>query len=141
MKKIIGLIGTGISWGCTVSCIISMVGYSMMGNDWFLSASKGFNQQIIASMIIGMGWSLPSLIYQNEKLSFIQQWIFHMLVGVIVYIPIAFYMEWFPKGNIFAIIISMGISLVCSLIIWFCFYLYYKNEAKVINKKIQDKKL
>ncbi len=139
MKKIIGLVSIGISWGCTISCIISMIGYSMIGNDWFLSATRSYNQQIIASMIIGLAWSIPSVVYQNEKLSGIQQFIIHMSIGFIVFIPIAFYMGWFPSQNISSIIISLAISIISSLVIWLCFYFYYRNEANVINKKLKDK--
>lgn len=141
LRKIIKLVGTGISWGCTISCFISMIGYSIIGNDWFIHASRSYSEQIIASMIVGMSWSIPTLVYENEKLSFVQQWLIHMFIGFGVFIPIAFYMEWFPKGNIATIMISMTISIVSAIIVWFCFYLYYRYEAKVINKELKNKDL
>lgn len=139
MFKIIKVTGLGISWGCTISCLISMIGYSRIGNDWFILATRSFNEQVIASMIVGMSWSIPSLVYQNEKFSKVQQWMLHMIIGFGVFIPIAFYMEWFPKGNTGAVITSMCISIVSALIVWFCFYLYYRYEAKAINKELKDK--
>ncbi len=141
LRKIFKLICVGISWGCTISCLISMAGYTMMGNEWFLSSPRGFNAQVAAAMIVGMGWSLPTVVYDNEKLSKVQQLLIHAAIGFIVYIPIAFYMQWIPLGNISLMLASILIAIVSAFIVWLCFYFYYKWEAREINREIKEKDL
>lgn len=140
IKKIIKLIAMGICYGCTFSCLISMVGYSILGNEWFVSSPKGYCIQIVAAMIVGIGWTLPTLIYSQEKLSKVQQCLIHIGIGVVVYIPIAFYMEWMPMDNLALMLGSVMFAVIVSLFVWCGFYLYYKKEAQKINKELKEMK-
>lgn len=140
-RKIVRLVCIGISWGCTISCLISMAGYTIMGNEWFLSSPRGFNTQIAASMVVGLGWSLPTVVYDNERLSRVQQLLIHGAIGFIVYIPVAFYMQWIPLGNISLMLASILIAIFSAFIVWLCFYFYYRGEAREINREIKEKGL
>lgn len=139
IRKIVKLVCSGIGWGCTLSCLISMIGAHFMGNEWFVSSPKSFSLQVIAAMLVGIGWTVPSLVYDNEKLSRMQQMLIHFGVGFLVYFVIAFNMGWVPIGNMQWMIIGLVGMVGCTLLIWFGFYFYYKSEAKEINKKIEEK--
>ncbi|HCJ15564.1 MAG TPA: DUF3021 domain-containing protein, partial [Erysipelotrichaceae bacterium] len=39
---------------------------------------------VIGTMIVGLGFSLPTLIYENEKYSLLVQTLIHMSIGTIV---------------------------------------------------------
>lgn len=112
-----------------------------MGNEWFLSSPRGFNAQIAASMVVGLGWSLPTVVYDNERLSRVQQLLLHGAISFIVYIPVAFYMQWIPLGNISLMLASILIAIVSAFIVWLCFYFYYRGEAREINREIKEKGL
>lgn len=134
--KSIKLIITGISMGCTISCIIMMVGTHFSGSDWILNAPKGFTAQIIGAMLTGIGFSLPSLIYEKEQLSRAQQSLIHLGTGFLIYLIIAYYLQWLPTQNTAILLLSILFMAVCTILIWLCFYFYYKSEAKAINKKL-----
>lgn len=138
-RKIIKFAAFGIAWGCTVSCLISMVGFYIKGNDWFILAPRGYVEQVVAAMITGMGWSIPSIVYDIDKLSRIQQVLIQMVVGMTVYLPVSLYMKWIPTNNTGIALCSLLFMVVMALAIWFCFYMYYKGEAKAINRKLAGK--
>lgn len=140
IRKIVKLVATGITWGCTISCIISMIGTECLGMEWFSGAAHGYTAQIIASMLIGVAWSVPTLVYENEKLSRAQQVLIHFAVGLCVYFPIAYYMQWIPTESMAMGVISVLVMAIGVLLIWCGFYLYYKNESKVMNQHLQNRK-
>lgn len=139
IKKIVKLVAIGISWGCTISCIVSMIGAECIGTDWFTNAPNSYTAQIIASMLVGIAWSVPSLVYDNERLSRAQQILIHGGIGLGVYFPIAFYMQWIPRGNIVMVLVSMAVMILGTLLIWCGFYLYYRGETKAINRQLKSK--
>lgn len=138
MKKIIGLIGKGIMMGCTISCLVCIVGVAMIGNEWFISSPRSYILQIVAAMVVGIGWVVPSIVYESEKLSYGIKILIHMTIGLIVYIPCAIYMKWLPlEGGIIAVILELLAVIAIAFIIWLGFFLYYRKEATNMNDKIK----
>jgi len=138
IKKIIGRIFSGISYGC-----FWMVGYGMIFNfmadkTHFEAMINNFTIQAIGSMLVGIGFVLPTLIYDSEKLSLFIKTIIHLGIGVTFFLVAGFYLGWLPKdlgiGSIFLIIAG---CIAVSFVIWFGFYLYYKKESKLINKRLK----
>jgi len=139
IKKIIGRTLSGISYGC-----FWMVGFSMIFNfmpdrTHFEAVMNNFTVQAIGSMLAGIGFILPTLIYDSEKLSRFVKVIIHLGIGVPLFIAVGFFLGWLPKdfgiGKTFLMIVS---CIAISLVIWFGFYLYYKNESKLINKQLKN---
>ena len=135
MKKIILYILRGIGLGCvffTLSGIIFDIIFkgSFLLNHWY------YTKMAIGSMITGIAFYVPSLVYQNEKLSKGLQVFIHMGIGLVTYI----YVGWIPlQAGAWAIIGTIVIAVVVSFLIWFGFYLYYRQEAKRINAKLKEK--
>lgn len=141
IRRIVKLVLTGISWGCTVSCLISMIGVHYAGYEWFAVSRGGYSAQIIAAMISGIGWSVPSIIYDNERMPRVQQMIIHLGIGFAVYLPTAIYMKWIPTGSFAVMIGWIAFFAIGSLLVWLCFYLYYKGEAKAINRELMKQEM
>ena len=123
LKKIIrGIIG-GIAWGSIIACVVNVIGSQVMGLEWFADMKHGYTAQTAVAMIVGIGWVLPSAVYQDERLSMGVQVLIHMTVGFVVYFPCAFYMGWLPSaggaGMIFA---SIAVMIFVAFLIWGCFY-------------------
>ena len=136
--KIIKYVLSGIAWGCTISTIILMIGVSLNGESWAASTPRGLVAQSLASMIVGIAWVLPSMIYENEKLSLAQQALIHFSVGFVVYFPAAIYMGWIPSnGSIGQILTEILVIVLGSVAVWFAFYFYYRHLAKRINDRIR----
>lgn len=137
--KILKLTLNGIAWGCTVCTFVLMIG-AMIAGDAFLPTSAGsFIKQSIASMIVGIGFVVPTLIYEKENLSRGIQTLIHMGIGFLIYFPIAFYMNWLPvDSGWLMVLLSILIAVAVSFIILSAYYLYYKKEAERINKRIEN---
>jgi len=138
IKKIIGRTLSGISYGC-----FWMVGYGMIFNlmperSHFDALMNNFTIQAVGSMFVGIGFVLPTLIYDSEKLSLFVKTIIHLGIGVPFFLVVGFFLGWLPKnpgiGNIFLMVVG---CIAISFTIWFCFYLYYRNESKLINKQLK----
>ena len=99
-----------------------------------------FTKMAIGSMITGIAFYVPSLVYQNEKLSKGLQVFIHMGIGLVTYISVGLYVGWIPlQAGAWAITGTIVIAVVVSFLIWFGFYLYYRQEAKRINAKLKEK--
>lgn len=135
--KIIKYVLSGIAWGCTISTVICMIGVSLNGETWVALTPRGFVAQSLASMIVGIAWVLPSMVYENEKLSLAQQALIHFSIGFVVYFPAAIYMGWIPSnGSIGQILTEILFIIFGSVAVWFGFYFYYRHLAKRINERI-----
>jgi len=138
MKMYIKLIIRGMASGSLIFVVMSIFGIYFGGNYFSLLLTTNFISYSIASMIIGVGFSLPSIVYENNRLSFLNQFLIHITVGMIVYIATGLYVGWIPIQYGFNIIVLyILIALAFTFLIWFGFYLYYKKESLDINKQIK----
>ena len=140
MRNFIKSIAVGIGWGFTVLVVYLTIGV-IISSDFLASiAPDDFIKYVICSAVVGLGFSVPSLIYYNERISRILQVIIHLGSGFAIYIPVAFFAGWIPTvyGAI-AVALSLLCAVVFSLLVWFCFALYYRKQAEEINRKILEK--
>lgn len=136
-NKIISYLFFGIMWGNLITSIINAMGSSLLGNQWFNTMHFGYAINLLGGILVGIGWTMPALIYQSEKYSIGFKTLFHMTIGFAVYIPCAFLIGWIPldKGG-YIIVTALVMIFIFAAAVWFCFYLYYRNEAKRINQRI-----
>ncbi|MCC7554010.1 MAG: DUF3021 domain-containing protein [Methanobacteriaceae archaeon] len=90
-------------------------------------------------MIIGLGFSIPRIVYENENIPLIYQTIIQMESGFLVLFLVAIYLEWIPINlGIIPIILWIINALIFGFIDWAGFYLYYRNEAKKFNERLKE---
>lgn len=136
--KIISYVLRGMAWGCTISSLICTAGVAFNGEGWIVEIPHGFAVQTVVSMLVGIAWVLPCLLYQNEKLSRVLQVLLHFVIGFAVYLPSAFYMGWISSDiGPERIAAYVFFAAVVSLAVWAGFYYYYRNLAKQMNEQIQ----
>ncbi len=130
----------GISLGCTFF-VVMCLSYSLFGGEDLLTMIfKDFTRQSIGAMLIGIACGGTSVVYQFERPSAFLKVIIHFCVGMCVFYPAAIYLGWipfFPDRKILTVLqflFSCGIFMI----IWFCFYLFNRNEAKRINKRLRE---
>ncbi|MDR0474967.1 MAG: DUF3021 domain-containing protein [Treponema sp.] len=138
IKKIIGRILSGISYGCFWLVFFGIIFDFVPDKIHYEAIMSNFTMQAIGSMFVGIGFVLPTLIYDSEKLSLFIKTIIHLGIGIPIFFVIGFSLGWLPKnismGSIFFIIVS---CITVSFVIWFGFYLYNKNESILINKQLK----
>lgn len=138
MKKILRKTFLGIAWGCTVNCMV-MLAIALIQGELSFTAME-YVKQLICSAVVGVAFVVPTIIYENEKLPQGIKCLIHMGIGFIVYFITAFIAGWFPTGMGIGIFITSALAMAAlSFVIYFFFWLYYKNEAKEINIKIKQK--
>lgn len=140
MKNVIKSIALGIGWGFTVLVVYLTIGVIINGDYLATIAPNDFIMYVICSAVVGLGFSVPSLIYYNERISRILQVIIHLGTGFAIYIPVAFFAGWIPTAyGAIAVALSLLCTVVFSLLVWLCFALYYRKQAEKINRKIIEK--
>lgn len=141
ITKLFKLALVGICIGCTImSFVLVIIALSVGYESYSLSGAEIINS-VLGAIVVGLGFALPSLIYENENIALPYQTIFQMGIGFIILILVGAYLEWIPLNQgIFPIIEWILIVLIFAFAIWFGFYLYEKNEANKINEQLNKLK-
>lgn len=139
MKKVLKYLAIGFAWGCTLTTIIEIIQAICINGEMNILTAE-YLKHTICGIISGIGFVVPTMIYENEKISKKLQVFIHLAIGFTVYIGAALYAGWLPfELGIGYVITSIVFSILISLIIWFCFYLYYRAKAKKMNELLKNK--
>lgn len=140
VKLVIKYILYGISLGCTFF-VIMCLSYSIWGGeDVLMMIFKDFTRQSVGAMIIGIACGGTSVIYQFHRLSVFWKIMIHFCIGMGVFYPMGIYLGWIPFYPDRIILTALQFLFSCGIfmIIWFCFYLFNRNDAKKINKRLRE---
>ncbi|MGN0288549.1 MAG: DUF3021 domain-containing protein [Lachnospiraceae bacterium] len=138
VKLIIQYLAFGISWGCTFFVLVSMIIFLTEGETAMSYLVDDFPRQAGGSVLAGIAFGTTSIIYRFERLSKRGQVLIHFAVGMGVFYPVSILLGWFSLERITHIILQLVISIAGFIVIWFCFYLFYRNEAKQINARLRE---
>ncbi len=136
VKSAVISIGMAMAIFCLIGVVFD-IGYK--GN--FSLDNYRFTKMVIGCVLVGLGFGVPTIVYQKENLPMPVRVLIHMGIGCVVYTIVAYAVGWMGgsativQGIIFALI-----QLAVAFIIWFLFMRYYRAEAKRINDKIQAMK-
>lgn len=140
VKLIMKYILHGISLGCTSFVIMCFSFWAIGGQDLLSFIYKDFAKHSIGSMIVGIACGGTAVIYQFNRPSLFAKVLIHFCVGMGVFYPIAVYLGWIPfhSDRIVFTILQFLSSCGIFMAIWFCFYLFNRNEAKRINERLRE---
>ena len=130
----------GISFGCTF-LVAMCLAYSLWDReDLLMMVSKDFTRQSIGAMAVGIACGGTSVIYQFNHPSAFLKTAIHFCIGMGVFYPTAIYLSWIPfnPGQMLDTALQFFLSCSIFIVIWFCFYLFNRNEAKRINKRLRE---
>lgn len=136
------LISTVISIAISmlIFCLFGITFDVKSGGNFSLNNYK-FTKMVIGCVLIGLGFGVPSIVYNKEMLSMPIKVTIHMGIGCAIYTIVVYAVGWIDgAATIWQGIIIAVIQLGVAFLIWFLFMLYYRNEAKKMNDKIQEKK-
>ena len=141
MKKLLKQIYSGIGMGCFTFVATLFIGPVFAGGvDRFFAGYTGGDLQrtALCCILISVGFYIPSLIYENEKLALWLRTLIHMTIGTIVYLLTAYFAGWMAS-DLVGIALQLLIALGAATIIWLCIFLYIKAQARKMNRKIKEK--
>ena len=96
-----------------------------------------FSKMAIATVVIGLGFGIPAIVYDNEKLSLFTQTIIHMGTGCIVMTVTAYLVGCIPMNHGPLLMIAILLEeIAVAFGIWFLFYLQQKKLVKQMNQRI-----
>lgn len=140
VKLVMKYILYGISLGCTFFVVMCLSFSVWGGEDILMSISKDFTRQSIGAMIVGIACGGTSIVYQFERPCRFVKVIIHFCVGMGVFYPVGIYLGWIPfyPDRIIFTVLQFLSSCGIFMLIWFGFYLFNRNEAKRINKRLRE---
>ena len=138
MKKIIKNTAMSIGISLAIFCIIGII-VDVTNHGNFTLTDYSFSKMVIGTLLVGVGFGVPAIVYDKEHLPFPIQTVIHMGTGCIIYTIIAFFVGWIPTelgiGTCVAIVFC---ELTVSFLIWFCFQQHHKKMARKMNERIQQ---
>lgn len=140
LKDIVKSTIISIGMALTIFCLAGIVFDVAYGGNFSLEGYR-FTKMVIGSAIVGVGFGVPTVVYNSDRLPQPIKVLIHMGIGCVIYTIVAYAVGWFGGSATLAQgLIIAAIQLLVAFIIWFCFMRYYRKEAKEMNEKIQSLK-
>lgn len=137
MKNLVLLMGKGISTALSLFAVTGMIFDIMYGGNFYLE-NWMYTKMIIGSIIVGIGFSAPSVVYESEKLSYGIKVLIHMGTGFVIMLITGFAVGWIPKENgIAACAVVIGGQLAIAVVLWICYKRQFERLAEKMNERIQ----
>lgn len=129
-----------IGMALTIFCLAGIVFDVGYGGNFSLDNYR-FTKMVVGSLLVGLGFGVPTIVYNKESLPMPIRVIIHMGTGCVIYTLVAYAVGWYGgSATVTQGIIIAAIQLLVAFVIWFCFMRFYRREAKKINEKIQKMK-
>jgi hypothetical protein len=138
IKKILKYIRDGILWGWGFFIVTYLIFDLAKIEPVRTIVFDNFSKNVLASTITGIGFGTTSIVYEVERLRRWQQTLIHFGVGMSIYFPVAFSMNWIPTVSSPVIIFCVLLAVMGFFLIWSGFYLYDKAETKKINERLKE---
>lgn len=107
----------------------------------YSASGYSVTKMALGSLGIGLGFSLPCIVYTSEKLSRPVQISVHMLIGCTVMLGIAFPVGWIPtdRGLLPALLAILSM-LLTAFVIAVLSYRRQKRLADRINRELEQRR-
>ena len=130
----------GIGMAMAIFCITGVI-FDITYKGNFSLTDYQFTKMVVGCILIGLGFGLPTIVYQKDSLPMPVRVLIHMGIGCVVYTIVAYAVGWIGGARtIWQGILAVALRLLIAFIIWFLFMRYYRREAKMMNDRIQEMK-
>lgn len=138
MRKINNLIFEGISYGCILCAIATVLELQFSRNGIVLMGISLYGKQLFCGVILGMAIAFGRIFYEEGKISKIIQSIINFTTSCAIYLIALLKSGWFEieNQNQKIILIIIG-AIVAILLSWIFVYFYNRREIRKINQKIK----
>ena len=132
------LIGIGIA--AVTSCLVSLLLLAKGAGSLTMTIGE-YSQMLAGLVLVGIGFGLPSIVYQNDKLAPAYQVLIHMGTGCLVMTLVSFWTGWIPvKAGFWPAFLTIAGEITVAFIIWLIFYQHEKKLAQQMNNRIKQLK-
>lgn len=140
VKDIIKSTVISIGMAMAIFCLVGIV-FDVGNRGTFSLDNYRFTKMVVGCVLIGLGFGVPTVVYNKDNLPMPIRVLIHMGIGCVVYTIVAYAVGWIGgSATILQGIIIACIQLGVAFIIWFCFMRYYRKEARKMNERIQAMK-
>ncbi len=122
-----------------IFCFVGMI-FDIRNGGHFGLENYQFTKMVVGCVLVGLGFGVPSVVYRNDNFPMPIKVVIHLGIGSIVYTIVAFRVGWAEGATMVQSVMIVAIQLVVAFVIWLAFMIYYRSEAKKINKRIQSGK-
>ena len=124
IKDLLKSIVISIGMALTIFCLAGIVFDIGYGGNFSLEEYR-FTKMVIASIIVGLGFGIPTVVYNKESIPMPVKVIIHMGIGCVIYTIAAYAVGWFGgTATIAQGLIVAALQLAVAFVIWFCFMRY-----------------
>ncbi|EFR31248.1 DUF3021 domain-containing protein [Eremococcus coleocola] len=141
VKEVLKSSFVGLGVACLIFILVGLV-FDWVNQGELVFASYAFSKMALGSLVIGLGFGLPSVVYENDRLSMGMQSLIHMGTGCLVMVGVFIWEGWLPQGHglLMGLAVLAGAVLIAGLI-WYGFYKENLKQAQALNKGIQAKRM
>lgn len=140
IKDIMKRAAIGIGMALTIFGIVGIVFDAKYGGEFHLQNYQ-FTKMVAGSILVGLGFGVPSVVYSWENVPMAIRILLHMGIGCVVYTLVAWWAGWIgAEASIQRGMIAIALQLSAAFLIWFLFMLHYRKNVKRLNEKIQELK-
>lgn len=140
MKDLLKSIVISIGMALAIFSIVGII-FDIMGGGVYTLEGYRYTKMVIASVIVGLGFGVPTMVYRSDKLPMPVKVLVHMGIGCVIYTIVAFSVGWIGgSASVTQGILIACIQIAVAFVIWFCFMRHYRKEADEMNKKISSMK-
>lgn len=138
MKRILKLAFTGA--GLSLSAFLGyMIFYDLKNGGNIVFYNHDFLKAIIAIMIIGLGYSVPGIIYESEKFSYLVKSFIHMGTGFLIMLITGYVSGWYSLDQgVGRVVMMLFLQVMSALVIWRILVYRDIKAAKKINDRIAE---
>ena len=138
MKKWVQRLLVGVALGSFLFNL-TMLAFLVIASEEVLQiVFAQYAENFLASLFIGIVFSIMSFVYDKDGWSMPIQILVHMGSGMLAYVCVAFFMGWISTQLHYAAL-SVGIALGIAGLIWLGFYLYNRAQCRRFNEVLQQK--
>lgn len=96
-----------------------------------------FLKNSLGTIFCGWFFTVSPLYFENSNLRLSQQTGLHFVTIFVLYFILAFAIGWVPF-TMNSFLLMFGVFIVCYLIFWISFYLYFRKQARKLNEELQE---
>ena len=138
MKNVMKAAWSGIRLAAVVFILTSLFRALPAGEESFASGI-GMARMCLATLVIGVGFGVPSLIYATELPTGLKVLI-HMGIGVAVMLAASLAVGWidFSRGWLPCLLVAL-VQIAVAFLIWLLSCVRLRKDAKEMNERVAEK--
>lgn len=138
MKNVMKAAWSGIRLAAVVFILTSLFRALPAGEESFASGI-GMARMCLATLVIGVGFGVPSLIYATELPTGLKVLI-HMGIGVVVMLAASLAVGWidFSRGWLPCLLVAL-VQIAVAFLIWLLSCVRLRKDAKEMNERVAEK--